>query len=102
MQITREDKFLLFEKTIDRIDYFQSNPETPVLTEDEKILVHLRDEQYGSWDAMVADLESRMKSIDINKRKAVFITDIALIKRGLQVYETNSGKNLADYVTKTS
>jgi hypothetical protein len=69
------------------------------LTEEEIMLVRLRDELYdGRWDAMLADLNDRLQGKPYIFKLAHRIQDdIERIER-LNRFERQKGVNLADYI----
>lgn len=70
-----------------------------VLSEDEKMLIVLRDELYGgSWDSMIDDLKARLKGGPfVFKLMNRIPQDLARIRK-LRAIERKNRINLGDYV----
>lgn len=72
------------------------------LTQDEKMLVLLRDELYeGSWDGMARDLKDRLKSKPYIFKLVNRIQDDLVRVEKLQELEKKNKVNLADFIEKS-
>lgn len=72
------------------------------LTQDEKMLVLLRDELYeGSWDSMTKDLKDRLKSKPYIFKLVNRIQDDLVRIDKLKDIEKKNKINLADFVEKS-
>lgn len=76
-------------------------PDSLVLTDREEALVRLRDEFYGSWSALIADLKSRKDKRPYVHNIFVNCSADAILAKGLSAYESRNEINLSD-LTRTN